>query len=62
MRLKNLFKDLVVIGSILALSACSAPGHKGPGQEGGAYDANGGAQASGVGQGSNFGDQAGGPQ
>lgn len=63
MQLKNLFRDLVVIGSILALSACSAPGHKGPGQEsagGGAYDANGGAQASGVGQGSNFGDQAGG--
>lgn len=62
MRLKNLFKELVVVSSILALSACSAPGHKGQGQDGGAYDANGEAQASGVGQGSNFGDQAGGPQ
>lgn len=64
MQLKNLFRGLMIMGSILALSACSAPGHKGQGQDGtgDAYDANGGVQASGVGQGSNFGDQAGGPQ
>ena len=34
MQLKNLFRDLMMIGSILALSACAAPGHKRSGSRG----------------------------
>jgi peptidoglycan-associated lipoprotein len=63
MQLKKLFKGLMATSSILALAACSAPGHKSQDQDGmgaDAYGTNGGAQASGVAEGSNFGDQAGG--
>ncbi len=62
MQLKNTVKSLVVMGSIALLSACSAPGHKGQGDEAGAdsYGANGGAQTSGVAAGSSFGDETGG--
>ncbi len=64
MQLKNIVNSLMMVGVVLVLSSCAAPGHKGQDQEGGAYDANanGGAQSSGVGQGSDFGDSAGGPQ
>lgn len=64
MQLKNVVKSLLVVGCVLTLGACSAPGHKGQDQDG-AYGADGnanGVQASGVGQGSNFGDSAAGPQ
>lgn len=61
MQLKKIVKNLFVMGCVLALSACAAPGHKGQDQDG-AYGADGsnagGVQASGVGQGSNFGDSS----
>ncbi|MCD6039120.1 MAG: pal [Gammaproteobacteria bacterium] len=60
MQLKH-FKYTLLISSILALSACSAPGHKGQDEAAAAADAISGAQTSGVGDSSNFGDQAGGP-
>ncbi len=65
MLLKHIVKGLVITGCVLALGACSAPGHKAGQDEDGGYGANangGGVQSSGVGQGSNFGDSAGGPQ
>jgi peptidoglycan-associated lipoprotein len=60
MQLKKNVKNLVMMGCVLALSACSAPGHKGQDQDGTAYSANDGAQSSGIGSGSNFGDSEGG--
>lgn len=64
MQLTGLIKNLLIVGSIVALSACSAPGHHNKDQDAAnMYGANGGAQASGLGQGSDFGDQGqGGPQ
>lgn len=62
MQLKNIVKHLVIAGCVLALSACAAPGHKGQDDMNGADANGGGAAASGVGQGSNFGDSAAGPQ
>jgi len=62
MQLKNIVRSLAITGCVLALGACAAPGHKSQDEMNGA-DANaGGVQSSGVGQGSNFGDSAGGPQ
>src|SRR5205085_12288195 len=60
----QIVKGLVVAGCVLALGACSAPGHK-AGQDdesGDGANGNGGVQSAGVGQGSNFGDSGGGPQ
>lgn len=66
MQLNKIVKNLLVMGCALTLGACAAPGHKGQGQDqDGAYGADGsanGVQSSGVGQGSNFGDSAAGPQ
>lgn len=65
MQLKNRVKKLFIISSLLALSACSAPGHQNKDQDtSGTYDANSDAvQTSGMNQGANFGDESrGGPR
>ncbi len=66
MQLKKVVRNLAIVGCVLALGACAAPGHKGQGQDqegmNGADASADGVQASGVGQGSDFGDSAGGPQ
>ncbi len=60
MKFKALFQSLVVVGSIAALSACSAPGNGSSGQNSpnGMSSGQGGAQASGVGDDARFSDGA----
>jgi peptidoglycan-associated lipoprotein len=57
MQLKKMFRWMWITGGILALSACSAPGHNKKDSNTGVYDANSTAQASGIGEGAGFGDQ-----
>jgi peptidoglycan-associated lipoprotein len=61
MQIKKLVQVLLIGGAILTLSACKAPNHAGDDQFNAAgNDAmSGGADASGAGQGSNFGDEGG---
>jgi len=66
MQLNNITKiaKISIASILLALSACSAPGHQNKDQDtNGMSDVDGSAQASGMNQGSNFGDESqGGPK
>ncbi len=61
MQLRSRVKNLMIMGCVLALSSCAAPGHKDQGQDGAYGAGDNSVQSSGVGQRSHFGDSAAGP-